>query len=369
MSPGYFLMFIIVALIIYAGLHYYLYTRLAGGLALTGHAVLYLKIFLIVAALSFFLGEVFSRTLHWSLLLWCGVIWLGIVAISFSVFLVKDLVGLFLPGQVKALTLGALGLTVLISGFSLYNGTRAPRVKELIIPIKKLPLSLAGFTIVQLSDLHLDDLKSTPWLADMVERTNALNPDLIVITGDLVDEDIGRMNGFSAVLKQLKAKHGVYAVTGNHEYYAGIETFLKAAQELNITVLRNRHTTIAGALELVGIDDRQGRNFGQPGEDLAGAFKDCDLTKPVILLAHRPEVFNESPRLGVDLQLSGHTHAGQIPPMDFLVWLYYRYPFGFYQNGDASLYTTFGTGTWGPPMRLFSRSEIVKIVLQPGPPF
>ena len=140
--------------------------------------------------------------------------------------------------------------------------------------------------------------------------------------------------------------------------------FIEIAKNSNITVLRNEKITIADAFELAGIDDKTGRRFSEVGSDLNSALKNVDFTKPVILLSHQPDIFDEAAKLGVDLQLSGHTHAGQIPPMDLIVMLAFKYPYGLYRKNGSYLYTTSGTGIWGPPMRLFSRCEIVKIVLE-----
>ena len=172
------------------------------------------------------------------------------------------------------------------------------------------------------------------------------------------------MNHFCDTLKKLKSRHGVFAVTGNHEFYAGINMFMDVAKNSNITVLRNEKITIADSIELAGIDDKAGTRFSEVGSDLKLALKNIDFTKPVILLSHRPDIFNEAEKSGVDLQLSGHLHAGQIPPMDLIVMLAFKYPYGLYRKNGSYLYTTSGTGIWGPPMRLFSRCEIVKIVLE-----
>ena len=163
-----------------------------------------------------------------------------------------------------------------------------------------------------------------------MEETNRQNPDLIVLTGDLIDSDICNGLNFCAILKGLKAKYGVFAVTGNHDFYASIDTFMKVANETGITVLRNRNARPADFIELIGVDDKTGSQFGESGCDLASALKTpniIDKNKLVILLSHQPDIFDEAVKEGVNLQLSGHTHAGQIPPVDILVQLFFKYPY------------------------------------------
>ena len=364
MNVLYFFLFVLIFFSLYFGMHYYVYHRLAQGLMLSETVRLYLKIFLLAAALSFIAGEFLSRWFAFYLLTYFGSVWLGVIAITFCVFVLKDMAGLIFPQQVKILTISAFGLVLLISGFSLYKGLRLPEVKEIKIRVSKLPPELSGFSIVQLSDLHLGPLRPPGWLEQIVNRTNELAPDLIVITGDLLDNDLGRGNEFCEVLQQLKSRYGVWAITGNHEYYSGLERFQQICRASGITMLMNEGTTIAGAIELVGINDNTARRFSEAGSDLKSVLKNGDSARPIILLSHQPDVFDEAVDSGIDLQLSGHTHAGQVPPMDLIVRLYFRYSCGFYQKNHSCLYTTSGTGTWGPPMRLFSSSEIVKVILQ-----
>jgi predicted MPP superfamily phosphohydrolase len=201
----------------------------------------------------------------------------------------------------------------------------------------------------------------------MVDATNSLKPDLIVMTGDLIDASICNSKALCDSLSKLNAKHGVLAITGNHDFYSGIETFMSIAADTHMKVLRNENTTIAGAVQVAGIDDPEAKSFHEGERNISKALeypRKIDHSKPLILLSHRPDVFKEAAAKDVDIMLSGHTHWGQVPPMDLLVWITMKYSWGFYRLGDSILYTTSGTGTWGPPMRLFSRPEIVKLVLR-----
>jgi predicted MPP superfamily phosphohydrolase len=238
-----------------------------------------------------------------------------------------------------------------------------PVLRQVQVPMRGLPADLEGFTIVQLSDLHLGDLTSSKRLRRIVERVNALQPDLICVTGDALDGDISHDGVYGEILGSLRARHGVVAVTGNHEFYAGIEKFLKLAKFCHWRVLRNQSWIIEGKMAIIGLEEDSAERFKLPGPDLETALRDVPADLPKVLLYHQPTGFPEAVRRGIDLQLSGHTHAGQIPPMDLLVWLIYKYPAGFYRLGQSHIYTTSGTGTWGPPMRFLSRSEIVKLTL------
>ncbi|MDD5687907.1 MAG: metallophosphoesterase [Elusimicrobia bacterium] len=370
MNKIYFALFISIFSLIYFGIHYYTYNRIIYGLMVSGPVKNYIKIFFLISALSFVIIEFISRKVVISP--WIKIaaqyssVWIGAISIAVTVFLVADILRIFFHSQPFRYYSVIFSLIVIavISLYSIYNVAREPFLKEIKIKTGKLPSNLPKFSIIQLSDVHLNFLKSEEWLNKIVDKTNSQNPDLIVITGDLIDADVEGLKNFYEILKRLKSKYGVFAVTGNHEFYAGIDKFLEIAKNSNIAVLRNEKRTIANYVELIGIDDNTGKRFSETGSDLKGALKNCDFKKLVVLLSHQPDVFDEAVKSGVDLQLSGHTHAGQIPPMDLIVEFYFKYPYGLYQKNTSYLYTTSGTGIWGPPMRLFSRSEIIKIVLE-----
>ncbi len=306
--------------------------------------------------------------IHWKndwwikLIAYCGVLWFGFIAIALSVFIIRHVSVLFIHSAPYKhySAVGALLVLFLLSLFSFVNQAREPRIKTVSIKSSKISAKLDGFVIVQLSDLHLDHLKTPRWLLNIVNKTNALNPDLIVITGDLIDSTATE---YTQALKLLKAKYGVYAVTGNHDFYAGLSHFTEITNNAGITVLRNERKTINGLIELAGIDDIQGGRFEKNLPSLKEVMQGTDLNKFVILLSHQPQVFEKASALGTDLVLSGHTHAGQIPPMDLIVKFYYKHSCGLYQKGSSFIYTSPGTSFWGPPLRTFSRSEITKIAL------
>ena len=358
-----FIIFIAIVFAIYFGIHFVVYKCLTRSLVQVSHWQRILKWFFWISGLSFPAAMFLSRSLKIHLLNFYAFTWLGAIAIAFFIFLVQFALSKIFPAHTRVLAIIALGVIGIISLVSLINGLQPPKVKRLTIPIKDLPRELSGFSIVQLSDLHLESYKSKKRIAYIVETVNKLKPDLVVITGDLIDGNVCEETEFCEQLKRLDASHGVLAITGNHEFYAGIDVFLDLAKRSNIKVLRNESVTLAGDLQVLGLDDTESRRFGSDGPALDALIKKCDPRKPVILLFHRPQLFDEAVQKGVDLQLSGHTHAGQIPPMDLLVWLYYKYPFGLHEKNGAFIYTTTGTGIWGPDMRFLSKNEIVHLTL------
>lgn len=363
MPKFYFVVFLAIAISVFTAMHGFVYWRLASGLSLTSGQRLALKLLLVVGALTFLAAEFLSRLTPLYPFLYAGSVWLGVLAIALAIFLLELVLSLLFPHQRRLLVLAALAIVFLISAISLLNAAFGPVLRQVQVPMRGLAADLEGFTIVQLSDLHVGNLTSVKQLQRIVERVNALKPDLICVTGDALDGDIGRDEKYCEILGSLRARHGVAAVTGNHEFYAGIEKFLKLARLCRWRVLRNQSWIIEGRIAVIGLEEDSAERFKLPGPDLDAALRNVPAAMPKILLYHQPVGFAKAVRQGIDLQLSGHTHAGQIPPMEFLVWLIYKYPWGFYRLGQSHIYTTSGTGTWGPPMRFLSRSEIVKLTL------
>jgi|GEM_PF-73055 len=350
------------------GIYAVVYARVTAGLHLSK------KIKKMLLAL-FGMGFVFSlpQMTFWGnglgvpFLYYIGGIWFGLLAMAFTLFILESGISIFWKSHFRLRVIIVLILLATASGYGVFNGTRGPEVKNLTIPIKKLPENMSGFTIVQLADLHLGDIFSTGWLQKTVEKTNQLKPDLVVITGDLIDHGIKDYDTYTPILGQLKSTFGIIAVTGNHEYYNNrLKPFLEMAKKSGIRVLRNEWLIIGdgmGEIQIAGINDPTAGAFEDSRPDIKIATKDVDPQKPLILLSHQPGFFPEAVSQGVDLQLSAHTHAGQIPPMDLITYLVYSYPYGLYREGDSYIHTTCGTGLWGVPMRLFSRNEITRITL------
>jgi uncharacterized protein len=262
---------------------------------------------------------------------------------------------------------GALALGGGLAGYGSWRAFTAPEVTELVIRIPKLPRSLEGFSIVQLTDLHVGPFIQRRFMDELVRRANALKPDLVAITGDMVDGSVPRLGGFVAALGNLQARYGRFFVTGNHDYSSGADAWVAHLDSLGIHSLRNRHVSIGdagGSFDLVGVDDwHGGQRLGQKGYDLDQALAGRDSQRAAVLLAHQPANFKEAARQGVDLQVSGHTHGGQLFPMTALIGLRWEHSAGHYRHGDSHIYVSRGCGFWGPPMRLGSPPELVKLVL------
>jgi len=357
-TPSFYI-FIFTALAIYFLAHVYLFISLKTGLSASRSTSFYLASLLLLMAVLYPLSRFLGRA---ELLTYLGSIWLGVLAISVTVFFAKDLFSIFLSTK-GLFTYVAIILSLLISVYSFVNEGKI-RVKEISLPANENTVDLKGMTFVLLSDLHLGVIKDYNWLDGVVKKVNSLDPDFIIITGDILDDRAIFDGKYSDALKRLKSKYGVFACVGNHEYYAGIDRAIKFITNSKIDLLINRSTTINNNIYIVGVDDKRGKGFGSTGPDFVKAFTSVDKNKYIILMSHDPSYYKEAATFNVDLMLSGHTHAGQIPPAEFIVPLMFKHSYGLYKNGKGLGYTTSGTGSWGPPMRFLNSSEIVKFTFR-----
>lgn len=387
------LLFVSIMTLALCGLHYYVYLRITRGLALGPSEQRFLKVGLFALFALLWLSFPLSRSVSRSVaspFLWVSYIWLGVLALSSVVFGIVDLLrwlGTMLAPTLpiddsrrawlgRVVDVLALGGAATLSGCAVAIGMRKVGVKRIEVELRKLPKELDGFRIVQLTDVHIGPTLDGTWLTDVVARVNSLAADVVVITGDLIDGSVAQLGPHVAPLKELKARHGVYFVTGNHEYYSGVDSWLTELRRLGIQVLRNERVTLhpqpvagdgAGELgiDLVGVDDYHAAVFPGHGPDLPKALLGRDPKRVAVLLAHQPAAITEAAQLGIDLQLSGHTHAGQLWPWGYFVRLQQPYVYGLHRHGDAQIYVSAGTGYWGPPMRLASESEITEVILRP----
>lgn len=375
------------ALAILAALHYYIASRLLletglgspwRGLGIAALVVLGLSL----VAQPF--AERLVRPPLSRLISWPASVWMGFAFLLLNLLAASDLL-LWLSGGVARAAGGSpelgdsaagiravfvLAVAFVAGSFGLRSGLQRPALVRQEITLDRWPASLDGFRIVQLSDIHIGPILGRSFAEDLVARVNARSPDLIAITGDLVDGGVAQLADEVAPFADLKAHHGTFFVTGNHDHYSGAHSWCDRAAELKMTVLRNRRVAIDhgdGSFDLAGVDDHRGNHVGDDGrEDLEAALDGRDRSRTTILLAHDPSTFKRACGMGIDLQLSGHTHGGQIWPFGYLVRLVIPFIAGRYRRNGAELYVSRGTGFWGPPMRLRAPAEITEIVLRSG---
>ncbi len=306
-----------------------------------------------------------------------GYVWLGTLFVLTTSLALVDTLGVALrlltgpmldPAALRLRAIVGAGLAATLVAIALAGGAGVPPVRRVAVRLARWPAASNGFSIVQLSDVHIGSSLKGAWLGRVVARVNELSPDLIVITGDLVDGSVAALRHDVAPLASLRAKHGVYFVTGNHEFYAGVEPWLRHLTELGVQVLSGRCVPIGAgdsAFDLVGIHDPSSRYYGSHyATDLAALLAQRVPSRAVIALAHQPASAPELAAAGVDLQISGHTHGGQIWPFSWLVRLNQPYVAGLHRHGDQmQIYVSRGTGYWGPPMRLLAPAEITQLVL------
>ena len=246
-------------------------------------------------------------------------------------------------------------------GYGTYGVLRGPGVKRVTVPLAKLPRSAHGFRIAVVSDIHLGPLLGRGFAQKVVDTINATQPDLIAVVGDLVDGSVKNLGPAAAPLAGLKARHGQFFVTGNHEYFSGAQQWLEEVRTLGIHTLENARTELAG-FDLAGVNDLQGESEGQ-GPDFGKALGDRDTTRACVLLAHQPVQIHEAVKHNVDLQLSGHTHGGQLWPGNFVAAAANPTVAGLERYGDTELYVSRGAGAWGPPTRVGAPSDITVVEL------
>lgn len=306
---------------------------------------------------------------------WLGVIWL---LFTWSVLGGVVDIGLFLGGApsptAERWTAAAVLVVVLVLGsWGMWQARRLPRVRRTEIALDRLDPAFDGTRIVLLADTHYGPIDRARWSARLVEAVNRLDPDIVAHAGDLADGSVDQRGPQVAPLAAVRAGLARVYITGNHEYFSGAEPWVRHMADLGWTVLHNRHLLVrrgAAELALAGVDDLTAAGSGLPGHhaDLPAALAGIRPGTPVVLLAHQPKQVRAAVPAGVDLQLSGHTHGGQIWPFHLLV----RAEQGALQGlsrpgGNTQLYTTRGTGFWGPPFRVFAPSEISLLILRSGP--
>jgi len=395
-----FAVFFLVATAILGGMHFYLWARLVRDPALADpwRRLLGAALALGAAAVP---ASMFAARTHPSVptraALAVAFTWLGAAFLLFVVLLAVDAVRLLAtaadwlaamgrqpgpppdPSRRVFLARAAAGSAVLAAGgaagLGFHTAVSDPEIHEVPVRLERLPRALSGFTLAQITDLHVGPTIGEKHVQRVVELTNAMRPDAVVITGDLVDGDVEELRQATGHLAGLKARHGVFFVTGNHEYYSGAAEWMRELSRYGIRVLRNERVVLGdggpggASLDLAGVDDW---SVTRPGGDgrwaaLDQAVRGRDPDRSMVLLAHQPRGVGEAVRAGAELQLSGHTHGGQIFPWTYVVGAVFPYFRGLYRRREGSregqIFVSCGTGYWGPPLRLGAPAEIAKIVL------
>lgn len=373
------ILFLAIITAVIGGVHYYLWARLVRDPAWPARWSRAVTTALIALALAMPLSMMLGRALPRDVqrpIAWVVYVWMGAAFLLLVASALGDLVRLVLPptDPSRRTFLSRLFAGVVGSAGSALSGVAVARavgdwaVRTVPVSLPRFPRSRDGFTIVQLTDIHVGPTIGREFIEALVARVNALRPDLIAITGDLVDGSVATLGPLLEPLRGLRAPHGVFFVTGNHEYISGVHAWVEFLPTLGLRVLQNERVTVGDgddAFELAGIEDHSARRFGMDrAPDLPRALHGWDRARALILLAHQPKQGRDAAREGVGLVLSGHTHGGQIWPFTYFVYLDQPWISGLHRVRDTQVYVSEGTGYWGPPMRLGTRGEITKVVLR-----
>ncbi len=380
-----YIIFFSIVFTIYGLINVYVYSR---GISLIGNTPQARTIFFytfLVFSLSFVIGRFLERI--WLspvsfAFTWIGSFWLAAMFYFFLFALLYDIVRLFnhffhfSPAFITAnpdafhrytffLAISVVTIT-LIAG---HVNAVIPRVKHIPLTISKAANIKSPLRVVVASDIHLGTIIGPRREKRLVNKINSLEPDLVLFAGDVVDEDLGPVlhQNVGKGLEKIRSLYGIYSITGNHEYIGGVAEAVEFLTRHGIMVLRDSVTTVMNAIYLVGREDHDQSRFGGKGKkSLQELLQNVDRSKPVIVMDHQPTTLDESVKNNVDLHLSGHTHNGQIWPLNLLTRKIYQLSWGYEKRGNTHIYVSSGFGTWGPPVRIGSHPEIVELILSFG---
>lgn len=371
---------IVIVLSLLGLLHLYIGLRLLPAMALPPPGVGVGVLLLVISTILLPAGLLASRLKRWrgaDQLAWAGLLAMGFFSSLLVLTVLRDvaLLVLSLFGAASAAIVGNSAVAVPLIAFGVtlvgfVNARRVARVVQVEVPIDGLPAALHGYSIVQISDVHVGPTIKRGYLNAIVTRVNALQPDAIAITGDLVDGSVRRLSVHTAPLARLAARDGTFFVTGNHEYYSGADEWVIELRRLGLTVLMNQHVVCerdGETLMIAGVTDFTAHQFNEsqrsdPVKAAAGAPANL---RARVLLAHQPRSAGAAAAAGFDLQISGHTHGGQFFPWNLFVPLQQPFTAGLNRLSQLWVYTSRGTGYWGPPKRFGAPSEITCIRLVP----
>lgn len=378
--------FLSIVVSVLAAIHYYFWLRLVSQAALPAPWRQLATAVIVLLGLSLPTVMVVGRLFAPEQVRWFAVVaylWMGLLLFVLLTLGVGDIVRWLLlrlgpaelqlhdPARRMALSRlvggGAVVISLGLGALAWQRATRPLTVKRVEIPMQGLPPALDGFSIVQLTDIHIGPTLGREFIEEIVEKTNALKPDFVAITGDLVDGSVANLQDKIAPLADLHSRFGTFFVTGNHEYYSGVNDWIEFLSHHRVRTLHNERVVLerdGGQICVAGIDDPTGRGVPGHGPNLKKTLATHPDYIPVVLLAHQPKAVMEAANFNVKLQLSGHTHGGQIWPWRYLVYLQQPYLEGLHNHEGTQLYVSTGTGYWGPPMRLGTSAEITQIILR-----
>jgi len=382
MKSGSFIIFFTIVLAVYGLVNTYIFLRgLQAIPAGSTYRIWFILGFWFLVS-TFILGRVLDRagtTGLSTVLTWIGSFWLGAMLYFLLIVVFVDLARLLnhffhlFPSlfytdwqQTKLIALYSSVILVLVLIIAGHINTLYPKIRKLDLDIAKTVKGSKDLHMVMASDIHLGAIIGKNRAASLVNKINSLNPDIIILDGDIVDEDLAPVirQNLGESLKALKAKFGVWAITGNHEYIGGVIPAVEYLIAHNIKFIRDSSVLIDNRFWLVGREDRDRTRFtGQPRKSLEEVMKDVDRSYPVILLDHQPFNLSNAVAQGADLQLSGHTHHGQLFPANLITDAIYELSYGYKKIGNTHFYVSSGFGTWGPPVRIGTSAEIVDIYL------
>lgn len=348
------MLFLIVFFLVYFGIHFYVFYRFSGFFNLNRGVLFYLVLVLLAASfpvmsiIARYSDNIFTRIFYTA-----SAAWLGALFFAFCSLLVYEVVRLIFHPNIQVSGIVIFVFVMVISLYAIANAVSA-NVKNVQIPVANLEKEMK---IVQISDVHLGTVHKKAYLQEIVDRINKENPKMVLITGDLFDGGGDVTLDMLSPLRNLNAR--VFFATGNHEQYEGLDEVFSLLNKTNVTILRNSVVDYMG-IQIIGIDNPT-QEFVKTNTALQ-TIK-FNKSKPSILMFHPPTGFEDASAAGISLQLSGHTHAGQIFPFNLIGRAFYKYFTGVYKLNDTYLYVSPGTGTWGPPMRLGSKSEITVLDL------
>ncbi len=362
------LLFVLIALTIWGSIHYYVYNRISYYFNLSGTRRIYYGIIFFFLFISLLVARLIARLFphsHYIPLIFhlLAYFWVGIVFYLFIYSLSADIIRIFLsrilkfPKNVYGIILLTLTIVTVIYGFFEAFSVRTITLNQKMKNLKETT------RIVFLSDLHLGLNLNYLLLKKIIPEINSFSPDIILIGGDILDEEAKGIETYTKIFKRMNSRFGIFAVTGNHDIYAGEDLVVNFLKKANVHLLRNRIEVIKD-IQVAGIEDES--ILGQKWKHvLEKILKKANPSLPLILLKHRPTGREIAKQYGVDLMLCGHTHKAQLFPLHLITSRVYRYYYGYHRENGLRIYVTSGLGTWGPPIRVMARPELVLITLKP----